>query len=388
MNQKFDHIKTLLTTTLDTEQGILLGVLHNDEEFHKFMAKKLLLELKTKIKFLFFEGSTTAVQKNIEFIQEEMKRKNIKSDDEKIKHIFNLCTNKKMPMIIPIACAHFLHGITVIGMDVDEAQLRKVESIFYGLSFPLEREWALQERLKHNGEMIKKIREAAQKNHKYIVLSQPMYVDIGTNLGIKKVDVFFDNDYFLIANLLSKNEQYLLKEEIKKPAIQPDYACIYDDKTMKPLTLPLLTTESVEKTRLVFRYNLENSSKTELEKGLGIAAISNIGSKTGYTFFKDVKKFVDFGADVNAKDNDPSSKKTALHYAVEKKHLESIEELLKLNADIKIPDAMGQTALSIAENNLGFFKTKNCNKIKEISMEKFPAEFKKLTEKAPECNMM
>lgn len=48
MNQKFENIKTLLAATLDIEQGILLRVPHNDEEFHKFMATNLLLALKTK----------------------------------------------------------------------------------------------------------------------------------------------------------------------------------------------------------------------------------------------------------------------------------------------------------------------------------------------------
>jgi ankyrin repeat protein len=51
---------------------------------------------------------------------------------------------------------------------------------------------------------------------------------------------------------------------------------------------------------------------------------------------------------IDAQDEIPEKKKTALHYAVERGHIDCARQLLFAKAQIAIPDAKNETAISIA----------------------------------------
>lgn len=99
---------------------------------------------------------------------------------------------------------------------------------------------------------------------------------------------------------------------------------------------PSTSNTDLEKQTLKSKYTLKDTSLPQLESGLRTAANNR---------FNDIQKFINFGVKVNAQS--PENLKTPLHYAVEKRHVESIEVLLKLDAEINISDNSGQTVLDL-----------------------------------------
>lgn len=91
------------------------------------------------------------------------------------------------------------------------------------------------------------------------------------------------------------------------------------------------------------KYNLPNISQLSLEKGLRQAAYNNQIS--------DLKTFIEHVSNINAQDNNPASKKTALHYAVIKKYIECIKLLMDAGADIYLKDAKGNDSLVYAKDH-------------------------------------
>ena len=91
---------------------------------------------------------------------------------------------------------------------------------------------------------------------------------------------------------------------------------------------------------LVKKYNLPDYSQPNLEKALRNAAANN---QVG-----DLKILIRYVKNINAVDANPTSRKTALHWACERQHIECIQLLLDdRNIDPTIKDARGREASAI-----------------------------------------
>jgi len=94
---------------------------------------------------------------------------------------------------------------------------------------------------------------------------------------------------------------------------------------------------------LVKKYNLPNTQQTSLEKALRSAVASQ--------YLEDVKFFIEHIQNINAQDTNPTSRKTALHWAVLKEHRECLQALLEAGAGPLIADAQGMSAIQLAQQN-------------------------------------
>lgn len=92
------------------------------------------------------------------------------------------------------------------------------------------------------------------------------------------------------------------------------------------------------------KYGLVDLSQNMLEKGLRKAAANN--------YPDDLKIFIKKVKNINVQDDNPNVKKTALHWAVAKKHIKCIEILVGENADTHIIDAEHKSALDYAGDDL------------------------------------
>jgi SAM-dependent MidA family methyltransferase len=95
---------------------------------------------------------------------------------------------------------------------------------------------------------------------------------------------------------------------------------------------------------LLKRYNLPDSTQLSLEKGLRNAATNN---KIG-----DLKILIKLVKNINAQDNNPERKCTALHWAAIKNHREAYNLLIAANANPNIPDVKGKTPEDYLRNAL------------------------------------
>lgn len=87
-------------------------------------------------------------------------------------------------------------------------------------------------------------------------------------------------------------------------------------------------------------YKLLNDSQENLEKGLRIAAHNNR--------YDDVEIFIQYVKNINAQDNNPEKRLTALHLAVIKNHKEIAQLLKNCGALVDIQDAKNKTAIGYA----------------------------------------
>ncbi|PJD93302.1 MAG: hypothetical protein CK424_02630 [Legionella sp.] len=87
-------------------------------------------------------------------------------------------------------------------------------------------------------------------------------------------------------------------------------------------------------------YKLPNDSQENLEKGLRIAAHNNR--------YGDIQKFIQYVKNINAQDNNPEKRFTALHLAVLKDHKEIAQLLKNGGALVDIKDAKHKTAMDYA----------------------------------------
>jgi WD40 repeat protein len=94
---------------------------------------------------------------------------------------------------------------------------------------------------------------------------------------------------------------------------------------------------------LLKRYNLKDSSYSSLEQGLRMASVNGKP--------KDLALFCQTMEDIDAQDANPDSRRTALHWAVIRKHTKCIEILLENDARVDIPDAKNNTALDYAKDS-------------------------------------
>lgn len=95
---------------------------------------------------------------------------------------------------------------------------------------------------------------------------------------------------------------------------------------------------------LVKKYKLPNSQQDSLEKGLRNAAHNDQA--------EDLKIFLRFVKNIDAKDKNPNSEKTALHLAVIKQSTDCIKLLLDNNARTDIKDKSEKTAADYAQNEV------------------------------------
>lgn len=102
-----------------------------------------------------------------------------------------------------------------------------------------------------------------------------------------------------------------------------------------------------KKQQLQNKYKLTDLNAQQLAKGLRNAAANGK--------LDDLKTFIALGADIDATDN--RQKKTALHHALEKKHMLCVHWLIEKGADFNIVDASGTTAGDYAkQNDLAIFR--------------------------------
>lgn len=87
-------------------------------------------------------------------------------------------------------------------------------------------------------------------------------------------------------------------------------------------------------------YKLLNDSQENLEKGLRMAVHNNR--------YEDVQKFMQYVKNINAQDNNPEKRFTALHLAVLKGHKEIAQLLKNKGALVDIKDAKNRTAVEYA----------------------------------------
>jgi hypothetical protein len=95
--------------------------------------------------------------------------------------------------------------------------------------------------------------------------------------------------------------------------------------------------DAVIHARLLKSYNLSDLSQVNVEKALRMAAFNN---KTA-----DLTVLATLVKNINAQDENPTKKFTALHLAVTKKHIDVIRILKSFNAKSDIADANGITVL-------------------------------------------
>jgi len=88
--------------------------------------------------------------------------------------------------------------------------------------------------------------------------------------------------------------------------------------------------------RLVKKYNLPDASQASLEKGLRNAANNN--------HTDDVRLLLNHVTNVNAKDSNPTTNRTALHWAALKGHMDCCNLLIASGADSMLLDSLGETA--------------------------------------------
>jgi len=128
-----------------------------------------------------------------------------------------------------------------------------------------------------------------------------------------------------------KNNATILVERVKP------YINLFSFNSSQDSTTPATNRrEESLAARLKNKYNLEDTSQSSLEKGLRNAAANNK--------VDDVKLFIELVIDIDAKDNNPQIRRTALHHAAIRGHREVCQLLLNANAKTNIPDAHGETA--------------------------------------------
>jgi hypothetical protein len=103
----------------------------------------------------------------------------------------------------------------------------------------------------------------------------------------------------------------------------------------KPAALPQIDQKVLD------RHSLKDTTSESLEKGLRSAASNNK--------LNDLKIFILHVKNIDAQDNNPEKKYTALHLAVMKGHVAIIKELLQNKARTDIQDAHHKTAASYAD---------------------------------------
>lgn len=403
MQNKFEtaiKIRDLIMKILNAEQGVFINVSHTDEVLNSFIALVILPELKDKVKIFFCEHSDTLIQKSINTLKAKM----IEGEEfhqvepfekSKAEFISNLCMQGGTPAMLPPLCASIVCGISVIGVDVSEKKVEKLDSVVLSQSTTeLEKNSAFKVRENHNDVMTKNIQDNIKNGEKYIFLGGLMHSRVAKKLGIQKISLFDSRHYSDLKEKFAKDT--LFKELMigKEGEGEPEYAYTYnrqDEVTVfQQLKLPLFAPETQIKTSSAFsektdglfsgifaktapsssnveaiknalktKYKLKDTSMPELASGLRTAANNNQ--------FADIKKFIECGVDINARSI--SNNKTPLDYAVEKKHVKSIEVLLELGAKST------ETVLELVKKDIEFFKTNdNFKKIREISAEKFPNE--------------
>jgi hypothetical protein len=89
--------------------------------------------------------------------------------------------------------------------------------------------------------------------------------------------------------------------------------------------------------KLIKKYNLPDASQISLEKGLRNAASNNK--------IEDLKCFITYVKNLDAKDTNPKMQRTALHWAAIKGNSECYQLLIQAAVDPMISDAVGKTAL-------------------------------------------
>lgn len=94
---------------------------------------------------------------------------------------------------------------------------------------------------------------------------------------------------------------------------------------------------------LLKKYGLVDDSQPSLEKGLRRAAAKNN--------MTDLKLFIQFTNNMNAKDSNPTVGRTALHWAAEKGHVDCYHLLIENGADVTLLDANGRCAV-LPETNV------------------------------------
>lgn len=144
----------------------------------------------------------------------------------------------------------------------------------------------------------------------------------------------------LVSNIEKLNDILKMEsEQINVSHKTPERKSISED-------IFLCSSESINPQKvnsLVKKYELQDNSQPKLEKGLRKAAANQQPV--------DLKQFIMLVTNINAQDDNPSSKRTALHWAVIKQNEKCIIALLDAGARLDIQDAMGKTAWDYAADN-------------------------------------
>lgn len=140
----------------------------------------------------------------------------------------------------------------------------------------------------------------------------------------------FRDKYTLVPSFIESNTLENSEEEIEKFT-----SLVLSEKCTLTPEQGLLFFEVFPK-KLLTRYELTDDTQPTLERGLRMAAANNK--------IEDLKIFIHFVKNINAKDNNPKRGKTALHLAAERNHLACYHLLKTHGADETLLDAEGNEA--------------------------------------------
>lgn len=187
-----------------------------------------------------------------------------------------------------------------------------------------------------------------------------------TSLILRNLGLSFDPSE-ASANLRPAPKYYQILNEIIQPNTRTG-----SDISFFPKANNFSTSQS-DIAELLVKYRLANNSQPLLCKGLRMAVHNNQ--------LIDMAKFLVFGADINAQDDNPLKRLTALHLAVHEERYEMIKLLIDLEAATDIPDADGKTAFVLAQqsNNEGIYKLFSQNTNATIEHHSEEEEKKSLT---------
>jgi hypothetical protein len=379
----FQDIFEQVDRILEREQGIFIGVEH-DDSFFNFYFKDMLRVLRAKHNgniHLLLEFEDDMVQAQLKVFHQEHNGNARNFSEQAVESwIDNFIQKGGQPGLIPTIWSSYF-GIPVKGVDVSGG---RGSALLYEPSTS-DRKVAeiLKDRALYTGEdMAKNIRGYLQRiavTAKYLVVGGCAHGDVAKKLNIKSINVI---TYSMVPNLQEVLQSQTLTFIMRDFVRMPDYTFFYNyargsrqDANLKdiPTQSKLLDTQFLKNShqpaciltfenldeikqihpKVVEGFTLALQEKytqarsgitTNWEKLLRMAAFNNNLGDVRYCI--EILKI-----EINAADNNPLLQKTALHRAAESKHFSIVQYLVSRGANINLADGTNKTAKDYADGD-------------------------------------